>query len=191
MQPQRPLLVPHCSPRAQRGLPAERRSRQRSCNRWLPPAARCLSHAAAHDPSRPHTRPCCQASVASAARAPRHLPCGCWLPHPDPDGASGIALEGVPRLWQPPAPPLQLSQRLSPSSLAQSPHTRRINHPTFAQPGARKMPHLARIPPFSLQGPWSIILQEEFLRSPQAPGPGPRSGFQQQRTHHLTHHPLP
>lgn len=180
MQPQRPLLVPHCSPRAELGLPAPRRSRERSCNRWLLPAARCLSHAAAHDPSRPHTRPCCQAAVApspagSAARVPRHLPCGCWLPHPDPAGGSRIALEGTPHLWQPPAPPLHLSQRLSPSSLAHSRHTPRINHPPFAQPGARKLPHLARIPPFSLEGPWSISLQEEFLRSPHAPGPGPRS----------------
>lgn len=184
MQPQRPLLVPQCSPRAQLGLPAERRSRQRSCNRWLLPAARCLSHADAHHPAPPRPtpphptqkRPCCQASVApspagSAARASRRLSCVCSLPHPDPAGGSGIALEGIAPGWQPPAPPLHLSQRPSPSSLPHSPHTPRINHTTFAQSGARKLPHLASIPPFRLEGPWTSVLQEAFQRSPPAPVP--------------------
>ena len=109
--------------------------------------------------------------AGSAARASRRLSCVCSLPHPDPAGGSGIALEGIAPGWQPPAPPLHLSQRPSPSSLPHSPHTPRINHTTFAQSGARKLPHLASIPPFRLEGPWTSVLQEAFQRSPPAPVP--------------------
>ena len=49
------------------------------------------------------------------------------------------------------------------------PTLRRINHTTFARPGARKLPHLASIHPFRLEGPWTRVLQEEFQRSPPAP----------------------
>lgn len=179
MQPQRPLLVRQCGPRAQLGLPAERRSRQRSCNRWLLPAARCLSHADARHPTPPPPHP--EKALLPSLRGPK--PCGLSRPcvqapflcllasSPGPSrGLRDCTGRNSPG-WQPPAPPLHLSQRPSPSSLPHSPHTPRINHTTFAQSGARKLPHLASIPPFRLEGPWTSVLQEEFQRSPPAPVP--------------------
>jgi hypothetical protein len=76
MQPQRPLLVRQCGPRAQLGLPAERRSRQRSCNRWLLPAARCLSHADARHPTPPPPHP--EKALLPSLRGPK--PCGLSRP---------------------------------------------------------------------------------------------------------------
>ena len=71
------------------------------------------------------------------------------------------------------------------------PTLRRINHTTFARPGARKLPHLASIHPFRLEGPWTRVLQEEFQRSPPAPRPSAEIGLQQGRPHRLQHHPIP
>ena len=71
------------------------------------------------------------------------------------------------------------------------PTLRRINHTTFARPGARKLPHLASIHPFRLEGPWTRVLQEEFQSSPPAPRPSAEIGLQQGRPHRLQHHPIP
>lgn len=204
MQPQRPLLVPQCSPRAQLGLPAERRSRQRSCNRWLLPAARCLSHADAHHPAPPRPtpphptqkRPCCQASVApspagSAARASRRLSCVCSLPHPDPAGGSGIALEGIAPGWQPPAPPLHLSQRPSPSSLPHSPHTPRINHTTFCTARSKDVATSGKHTSLSPGGSLDQRLAGGVPKKSTSSRPSAEMGLQQGRPHHLKHHPMP
>lgn len=202
MQPLRPLLVPQGSPRAQLGLPTETRSRQGSCNRWLLPAASCLSRA---DGPPPHTL----SALLPRLRGPKprrlSRPCAQIPP------LCLLASSPGPSRWlrdftgrnTPPLAPSRLPSSpflTSPSSLAHSPHTPKINHTTFAQPGARKLPRLARIPPFSREGPWSIALQEELQRSPPAPGglysrfifcPWAERGFHQQRPHQLKHHPLP
>lgn len=147
------------------------------------PAARCLSHADAQDPSPPHP----QKALLPSLRGPK--PCGLSRPcvqapflcllafSPGPSrGLGDCTGRNTPPLAAA-RTTLHLSQRPSPSSLPHSPHTpREINHTTFAQPGARELPHLASIPPFCLQGPWTTSCRTSSKEVHQLPalalGPG-------------------
>ena len=182
--------------------PLKRARGSAPANAGLLPAARCLSHADAQDPSPPHP----QKALLPSLRGPK--PCGLSRPcvqapflrvlasSPGPSrGLGDCTGRNTPPLAAA-RTTLHLSQRPSPSSLPHSPHTpRELSPATFAQPGARELPHLASIPPFGLQGPWTMSGRRSSKEVHQLPALGPRAsaeiGLQQQHPHHLKHHPFP
>lgn len=199
MQPQRPLLVPQCSPRAQLGLPAERRSRQRSCNRWLLPAARCLSHADARHPTPPPPHP--EKALLPSLRGPK--PCGLSRPcvqapflcllasSPGPSrGLRDCTGRNSPRLAaaRTTSSPFTTSVSKLPASL--SPHSENQSHyvcTVRSKEVATSGKHTSLSPGGSLDQRLAGGVPKKSTSS----RPSAEMGLQQGRPHHLKHHPIP
>lgn len=180
MQPQRPLLVPRCGPTAELGLPAETRSRQRSCKRWL---ATCRPLPLPRRrpgplPTSPTKGPAAKPSWPQTLRAQppvrpgTFLACARVLTRTQPR-ARGLHWQEYPTAGSRPHHTSSLTTSVSKLPASLSPHPERTQSryvcTARSKGAATSGKHTSLWPAGSLDHVW----QEEFQRSPPAAGPRP------------------
>lgn len=175
-------LVPRCGPRAQLGLPAETRSRQRSCKRWL---ATCRPLPLPRRrpgplPTSPTKGPAAKPSWPQTLRAQPPVRPGTFLVFArvltrTQPRARGLHWQEYPTAGSRPHHTSSFTTSVSKLPASLSPHSER-NQSHYvctarSKGAATSGKHTSLLPAGSLDH----VLQDEFQRSPPAAGPRPRA----------------